>query len=96
MNKQNNKQIIEKMQSILDILSRMLGDTRRLQSAMQTQEDMIRGDNIMNDTMDRLTEINAIVEKMKRNAERVADSVKEGAEEVRRVQINRSNNIRRI
>ncbi|MBR7117383.1 MAG: hypothetical protein IKC87_06730 [Clostridia bacterium] len=96
MNKQNNKQIIEKMQSILDILSKMLGDTRRLQSAMQTQEDMIRGDNIMNDTMDRLTEINAIVEKMKRNAERVADSVKEGAEEVRRVQINRSNNIRRI
>lgn len=95
MNKQDNRRISEKMQIILGILSKMSGDTRKLQLAMQTQEDLIRGDNIMNETMELLREINSIVDKMKRSAERVADSVKEGAEDMRRVQKVRSSNIRR-
>ncbi|MBR7140642.1 MAG: hypothetical protein IKD03_00740 [Clostridia bacterium] len=95
MNKQDNRRISECMQNILGVLDKMAGDTKRLQSAMQNQEELIRGDNIMNETMELLREINLSVSKMKRSAERVADSVKEGADDMRQVQRVRSNNIRR-
>ncbi len=96
MVKQVNIRIAEKMENMIVVFDKMIGDTKQLQNAMRTQEDLIRGDNVMNQTMELLQEINRTVEKMKRNAEAVAESVKEGAEDMRRVQRNRANNIGRI
>ena len=96
MVKQVNIRIAEKMENMIVVFDKMISDTKQLQNAMRTQEDLIRGDNVMNQTMELLQEINRTVEKMKRNAEAVAESVKEGAEDMRRVQRNRANSIGRI
>ena len=96
MIKQVNVRIIERMENILGTLDKMMQDTKQLQNAMRAQEEMIRGDNVMRETMELLQEINYTVGKMKRSAEAVAESVKGGADDMRRIQRNRSNNIGRI
>ena len=82
----NSAQVITKMQRIVEVLSKMDESTRKLQQAMRAQEDAIRGDKIMAKAMENLEEINRTVKKMKTEAEKVADSIEEGARDIIRIQ----------
>ena len=89
----NSAQVITKMQRIVDVLSKMDESTRKLQQAMRAQEDAIRGDKIMAKAMENLEEINRTVKKMKTEAEKVADSIEEGARDIIRIQKQGANEI---
>ncbi len=84
--RQNNKQIIIRMENVLDVLEKMEEDTKTLQNAMRTQEDQISGDRIMSKAMDLLCEINNTVRRMQEYAGETAESIREGAEDMIRVQ----------
>lgn len=94
--RQNNTQIIYKMQAIVDILDKMKKDTDVLKRAMLDQQAQIKGDMIMNETMNMLDEINESVLTLKKRAESVANSIEEGANDMIRTQRERSNEISRI
>ena len=94
--RQNNTQIIYKMQAIVDILDKMKKDTDVLKRAMLDQQAQIKGDMIMNETMNLLDEINESVLTLKKRAESVANSIEEGANDMIRTQRERSNEISRI
>ena len=89
----NSAQVIAKMQRIVEVLSKMDESTRKLQQAMRAQEDAIRGDKIMAKAMENLEEINRTVKKMKTEAEKVADSIEEGARDIIRIQKQGANEI---
>ena len=89
----NSAQVITKMQRIVEVLSKMDESTRKLQQAMRAQEDAIRGDKIMAKAMENLEEINRTVKKMKTEAEKVADSIEEGARDIIRIQKQGANEI---
>ena len=89
----NSAQVIAKMQRIVEVLSKMDESTRKLQQAMRAQEDAIRGDKIMAKAMENLEEINRTVKKMKIEAEKVADSIEEGARDIIRIQKQGANEI---
>lgn len=94
----NSSQVIVRMQRIVDVLDKMNASTKKLEQAMRLQEDSIRGDKIMAQTMELLQEINRTVKKMKDNAETVAESIEEGARDIIRIQKNGADavaNIRR-
>ena len=94
--RQNNTQIIYKMQTIVEILDKMKKDTDVLKRAMLDQQAQIKGDMIMNETMNMLDEINESVLTLKKRAESVANSIEEGANDMIRTQRERSNEISRI
>ena len=84
------------MQAIVDILDKMKKDTDVLKRAMLDQQAQIKGDMIMNETMNMLDEINESVLTLKKRAESVANSIEEGANDMIRTQRERSNEISRI
>ena len=96
MERQNNRQIIARMNDIIETLDKMKGDTDTLKRAMLEKEDQISGDMIMDETMALLDEINASVLTLRKRAEHVANSIEEGANDMINVQRARSSEISRI
>ena len=96
MERQNNRQIIARMNDIVQTLDKMKGDTDTLKRAMLEKEDQISGDMIMDETMALLEEINASVLTLRKRAEHVANSIEEGANDMINVQRARSSEISRI
>lgn len=96
MERQNNRQIIARMNDIVQTLDKMKGDTDTLKRAMLEKEDQISGDMIMDETMALLDEINASVLTLRKRAEHVANSIEEGANDMINVQRARSSEISRI
>ena len=96
MERQNNRQIIARMNDIVETLDKMKGDTDTLKRAMLEKEDQISGDMIMDETMALLDEINASVLTLRKRAEHVANSIEEGANDMINVQRARSSEISRI